>query len=342
MIRQIEPPNFKPRSPGTQIIDVRSPGEFTQGHIPGACNIPLFDDAERANVGTLYAKAGSDVAILKGLEIALPKMSSFVEKLKTVTRETHILLYCWRGGMRSACMAELFDKAGFDTDILSGGYKTWRHFIREELTKPLRIFVLGGYTGSGKTELLHAIALKGEQMIDLEHLACHKGSVFGAFGQPPQATNEQFENDLFVEWQKLDIMKPLWLEDESRMIGNITLPDPVAEKINNGMLISMEVDKSERITRLVKQYATFDKGLLADAISHLHERLGGTRMKDALNALENNRFDIVVDIVLTYYDKAYQFSVQRRKNQVGHSIRLTQGEIMNKASEIIEFAHKCL
>jgi len=340
MIRQIVPTKGKSHLTGVPVIDVRSPSEYAQGHIPGAINIPVFDDQERAMIGALYAKAGPDVAILQGLETALPKTSSYIGNLKAFSQGSGLLLYCWRGGMRSACMAELFDKAGFNVDVIQGGYKAWRRFIREELAKPLKIFVLGGFTGSGKTNLLHAIARKGEQVIDLEHLACHKGSVFGSFGQHSQPTNEQFENDLFEEWEKLDQNKPLWLEDESRMIGNITLPDPLVLKINSGMLIFLEVEKSERIGRLVNEYATFDKGALADAITRLRERLGGTCMRDALNALGNNRFDVVADIVLTYYDKAYRFSVQRRKNQVCRHMQWSLGELTGKASEIIEFAYQ--
>ncbi len=342
MIRQIEPTKFNSRDEGSPVIDVRSPGEFAQGHIPGAYNIPLFDDAERARVGTLYSKTGAGSAILKGLEIALPKISLFQKNLKSITGDKQILLHCWRGGMRSASMAELFNKAGFDVEILTGGYKAWRRFVREELAKPAQILVVGGATGSGKTELLHSLALKWEQVIDLERLACHKGSVFGAFGQKSQPTNEQFENDLFAEWNRLDRNKPVWIEDESRMIGKITLPDPVVEKISKGTFFYLDVGKTERIARLVKEYADFDKRTLSGAILQIRDRLGGTRVNDALAALENGRFEIVTDIVLSYYDKAYQFAIQRRQNKSSHTIRLLSVDYQDKATEMIQFASKYL
>jgi len=342
MIRQIEPTKFFFWDNRKATIDVRSPGEYAQGHIPGAYNIPLFGDAERAIVGTLYSKAGTDAAILKGLEMALPKSASFLEYLRTVANDKHILLHCWRGGMRSASMAELFGKAGFDVDILTGGYKAWRRFIREELAKPAKIVVLGGATGSGKTELLHALAQKGEQVIDLEGLSCHKGSVFGALGQKPQPTNEQFENDLFAEWNKLDVDKPVWIEDESRMIGKITLPDPVVEKINQGLLICLDVGKAERINRLIEDYAGFDKDALTRAVLQIRDRLGGARVNEVLAALKENRFEIVTDILLDYYDKAYRFAIQRRKNQFCHAFRPVSSGFHDKASEIIKFAYKFL
>jgi tRNA 2-selenouridine synthase len=343
MIRSIESPTFLEHATRYPVIDVRSPGEYSQGHVPGAVNIPLFSDEERAIVGTLYVQSGREEAILKGLDLALPKMDSYLKCLRNVVSAGGgILLHCWRGGLRSNLMAEVFSNAGYEVVLLAGGYKAYRRFIREELSRNARIVVLGGFTGTGKTALLHAIASLGQQVIDLEGLACHKGSVFGALGQPAQPTNEQFENNLHVRWSELDLSRLVWMEDESRMIGRITLPDPVVEHILTAELIKVEVNDQIRIMRLVKEYSIFEKQLLADAIQRISERLGGTRTQEAISALETNRFEDVARITLSYYDKAYLHSLMRRERDHVHQLLLSGEDVLKDASDLIEFANNHL
>lgn len=340
MTGPIEPTKFAKMGRKLPVIDVRSPGEYRQGHITGAFNIPLFDDAERAAVGTLYTRQGKDKAIIKGLELAIPRTKEYVTQLHKVVPGREILIHCWRGGMRSASMAGLFSQAGYQVHVLEGGYKAWRRMVRATLSAPAAVVVLGGPTGSGKTVFLKELALLGEQVIDLEALAAHKGSVFGHLGQQSQPTNEQFENDLFHRWQHLDPLRRIWLEDESRMIGKVTLPDPLYQKIATSPLIRLIVDHDERIRRLVDEYAGFDKGLLSEALHRLNLRLGGSRLNEALVALENNRFDRVAAIVLAYYDKAYQFSLDRRPEQKIHSLRLSGGNLKEQGALILEFTKK--
>jgi tRNA 2-selenouridine synthase len=339
MICPIEPTSFLKQSTRFPVIDVRSPGEFEQGHVPGAINIPLFDDSERAVVGTLYVQTGRKDAILRGLDFALPKTSWYLESLNDRCSPGKILLHCWRGGLRSALMAEVFSNAGYEVDVLTGGYKAYRRFIRGELAGQAQVVVLGGYTGSGKTALLHAIASKGEQVVDLEGLACHKGSVFGALGQASQPTNEQFENNLYARWSELDRSRMVWLEDESRMIGRVTLPDPVVDHISSGNLIRVELDVAIRINRLVKEYSGFDKQLLTEAINRIGERLGGARTSEAITALKNHSFKDVAAIILSYYDKAYLFSMTRRKCNNIHEFMISGDDFEAEASRIIEFAY---
>jgi tRNA 2-selenouridine synthase len=340
MILPIEPTCFVQEAKKYPVIDVRSPGEFNQGHIPGAFNLPLFTDAERAVVGTLYVKSGREYAVLKGLDYALPKTGWYIDSLQTFSSTQKILLHCWRGGLRSLLMAEVFSKAGYEVALLSGGYKDYRRFIREDLSRPGKIIVLGGFTGTGKTALLKSIASKGEQVVDLEGLACHKGSVFGALGQPAQPTNEQFENNLYSRWSDLDFSKMIWVEDESRMIGKVTLPDPIVEHISSSPLIRVDLDASTRIKRLVMEYAGYDKELLSDAIIRIGERLGGTRTREAITAIENSRFDEVATIALSYYDKAYLFSTVRRKNKTVHDFLISGEDIETDAAHLIEFSYK--
>ena len=233
--------DFLTTSESIPVVDVRSPAEFHQGHIPGAINIPLFNDLERIEIGKLYVHSGRDQAILRALDIILPKTSQILKTLRDCTKGKKLRLYCWRGGLRSLNMAWFFETNGFRVSLLDGGYKAYRRFIRTRLDETARVVILGGYTGSGKTEILTHLSKIGEQVIDLEKLASHKGSAFGGIGQPDQPTNEQFGNNLYDHWQRLDKTRFIWLEDESRMIGKVTMPDQMVRKIKQSPLIIMDV-----------------------------------------------------------------------------------------------------
>jgi tRNA 2-selenouridine synthase len=296
------------------IVDVRSPSEFRQGHIPGAISLPLFNDAERAKVGTLYKQVGKEEAILKGLELIGPRMCALVKEAYELTGNSRkIRVYCWRGGMRSASMAWLFNMAGIEVELLTGGYKAWRNYIVQLLEKPLQYLVLGGYTGSGKTEILYSLKESGSQIIDLEGLANHKGSSFGAIGMNPQPTQEYFENLLAMEIFQKDSNKVVWIEDESRMIGKIVLPELFWTKKNTSQVIFLEVEKAERIERLLKDYSVCDPEILREAVLRIQKKLGGVRTKEAMEALDLNDLRTVADITLFYYDKAYQTGLRTLK-----------------------------
>ncbi|MGE4332621.1 MAG: tRNA 2-selenouridine(34) synthase MnmH, partial [Macellibacteroides sp.] len=177
------------------MIDVRSPSEFEAGHIPGARNLPLFSDNERAEIGTRYVQYGKDNAVERGLEIVGPKLAGFVKQARLWADGTPIYMYCWRGGMRSGSMAWLFRTAGLTTYLLSGGYKAYRNSFAQLLeAHPWQLLILGGPTGCGKTEVLHQLQRMEQQVIDLEGLAHHKGSAFGSLGETAQPSTEQFTN----------------------------------------------------------------------------------------------------------------------------------------------------
>ena len=291
---------------GLPIIDVRSPGEFARGHIPGAVNMPLFDDEERAMVGTLYKQAGRDAAVLEGLRIVGPKLSSIVERATELAPDRRIAVHCWRGGERSGSMAWLLDKAGFqEVFTLKGGYKAFRNHVLASFTKSFDLLVLGGYTGTGKTETLQHLKALGEQVIDLEALAHHKGSSFGALGEAPQPTSEHFENLIWAELMRVSPDKPLWVEDESLMVGRAKIPEAFFAQLRDAPLLFAEMPIEERSDRLVVDYGRFPKQMLAEATKRIEKRLGPQHCKAALEALEAGDLYQVARITLGYYDKAY-------------------------------------
>lgn len=299
------------------LVDVRTPAEFVQGHIPGAVNIPLFSNDERVIVGTMYKKSGKEAAILKGLDIVGPKMSSYVKSVKRITPKGKVLVHCWRGGMRSGSMAWLFRTAGLEASTLIGGYKAYRSFIREQLGKKANLVILGGKTGSGKSEILRVLAGSGEQMLDLEAIAHHKGSAFGHIGQEDQPTSEQFENNLFEVWKSFDLSRPVWLEDESRSIGKVSIPDPLFISMRNSPVIFIDLSMVERVKRLVKEYAEFELESLEQAVLRISKRLGDQNVRNALSAIQNRDFAKAAAITLHYYDKAYLNGLGKRsKNNI--------------------------
>jgi len=340
MAQKVSVEEFYKLSQDIPIVDVRSPGEFDQGHIPGAHNIPIFTNEERAIVGTIYKNEGKEPSILKGLEIVGTKLRFFADTARKLSYKNQLLVHCWRGGMRSASMAWLFETVGIETLILEGGYKTFRNYGKEQLSKSNNLIILGGLTGSGKTEILVNIKKEGEQVVDLEGLAHHKGSAFGALGQKKQGTNEQFENDLIYEWLSLDLSKPIWLEDESHSIGSNWIPYELFDLMRTAKVIKVELPKQERINRLVKEYAGFDVKFLEECILRIGKRLGGQHVKSALESLKNGQLDAVADITLTYYDKSYSFGLEQRTNNTLYPVSLESDDPEKNAEILIEFANE--
>ncbi|NJB85295.1 tRNA 2-selenouridine synthase [Lewinella marina] len=304
------------------LLDVRSPGEYARGHAPGAVNLPLFSDAERAEVGTLYKQESPDAALLRGLEIAGGKMRQLVESARAAAPQGRVVVQCWRGGQRSGSVAWLLEKAGMDVRQLAGGYKAYRAFVRSWLATerhPLR--VISGPTGSGKTRVLHALAAAGESIIDLEGLANHKGSSFGALGEAPQPTTESFENLLFAALRRIPPGRTVWVEDESRMIGIVCQPDAFYDRLVAAPVIELEQPEEWRVANLVRDYAGYQPEDLAAAFTRLRKRLGGQHLQAALKALEQQDFPTAARIALVYYDKTYAHYAARKG--AGEVTRLT-------------------
>lgn len=300
------------------IFDVRTPAEFEQGHIPGAHNLPLFSNEERAVIGTTYARKGQRQAIMEGLDYIGPRMRAIVEHVRATIGEPEehdqpVHVHCWRGGMRSGSVAWLLEFYGYTCVVLDGGYKAFRQLALATFLQPYpRLLILGGSTGSGKTQVLHELAELGEQVIDLEAFANHRGSSFGAVELPDQPSVEHFENELAMVWRKLDLSRHVWLEDESRMIGSVALPKALYEAMRSAHTIVPEIGRERRLDHLVEIYGTARKQDLLDGFVRIRKRLGGLALSQALDALDARDLRKAASIALDYYDKAYAHGLSQR------------------------------
>lgn len=322
------------------VIDVRSPGEFARGHIPGAHSRPLFTDEERAIVGTLYKQQGRDAAVLEGLRIVGPKLATIVEQARAVAPDGRIRVHCWRGGERSGSVAWLLDKSGFaEVLTLKGGYKSFRNLVLASFTAPLELRVLGGYTGTGKTETLRHLRDLGQQVIDLEALAHHKGSSFGAIGEKPQPTTEHFENLIWQDLRSLDTARPIWVEDESMMIGRAKIHDDLFAQMRAARLFFADMPVEERAGRLVVDYGKYPKDQLAEATKRIEKRLGPQHCKTALEALEADDLCTVAMITLSYYDKTYMRGASQRDPARVTTLPASASDLRGLAERLIAHVH---
>ncbi|MGB3005572.1 MAG: tRNA 2-selenouridine(34) synthase MnmH, partial [Chitinophagaceae bacterium] len=325
------------------VFDVRSPGEYNHAHIPGAHSLPLFSDEERKVVGTTYKQQSREAAIKIGLDYFGPKMRSVVETVETIIKSHSsrlILVHCWRGGMRSGAISWLLDLYGFKVYTLIGGYKKYRNYVLDTFKIPFQFNIIGGYTGSGKTELLKTLKEKGEAVIDLEGIAKHKGSAFGSIGMPQQPGQEMFENNLAKELlttmtdgrepitssvtangqPKSD--NPIWLEDESQRIGQVNLPKDLWENMRRSPVYFLDIPFEERLGHIVQEYGKLDPEKLVDAIGRITQKLGNLNAKTAISLLNEGKIRESFDILLNYYDKFYFKSLHNREsiNSLLHTI----------------------
>lgn len=313
MVQRIAIGEYLTGEPLLPLVDVRTPAEYETGHIPGAVNIPLFSNEERAKVGTLYKQVSVERAYEEGYRFVTPKLDWFIEEARKVAVDGHIVVYCWRGGMRSKSFADHLSESGIgQVYVIEGGYKAFRQHALESFEKPEVIRVLGGYTGSGKTRILKELEGMGEQVIDLEGIAHHKGSAFGSIGESEQPKNEHFTNLLFWEWRKLDLTRSVWLEDESIHIGKVFIPENLFERMRQATLYFLKIPKEQRAQLLVEIYAGIDSIKLAESVQKISKRLGGLRTTEALEALERNDYYETAIITLDYYDKFYLKGLNRR------------------------------
>ncbi|MBF2027257.1 MAG: tRNA 2-selenouridine(34) synthase MnmH [Oscillatoriales cyanobacterium C42_A2020_001] len=298
-------------APGV-MLDVRSPAEYNHAHIPGAVSFPLFSNEERAQVGTCYKQRGRDAAVELGLQLVGPKLAAFVQQAKQLARDRVLRIHCWRGGMRSGSMAWLMQTAGFRVSVLDKGYKGFRQWVRDTLAVEKPVLILGGMTGSGKTAVLHKLAQQGAQILDLEALANHRGSSYGALGLPPQPSTEQFENLIAMEWAAFDATHPVWIEAESRMIGTCRIPDELFHQMMQAPVLQLERSRAERVAILLNEYGVANREDLINATNRIARRIGGQHANAAIEYIRQGNLVPAIEIVLDYYDKTYRYDLQKR------------------------------
>ncbi len=290
-------------------LDVRSPNEFAKAHIPGAKNLPLFSDEERAKVGLCYKERGQAEAIDLGLSLVGPKLSHFSSLAKELVGNQTAKVYCFRGGLRSQSMSWLLKLCGLRVSTLEGGYKRFRRasYELEKLLeeKQFSFTVLSGLTGCGKTALLHEKRHQGEFIIDLEDLANHRGSAFGGIGLPPQPSQEMFENLIYDALRKIPAQSNIWIEDESRQIGKLSIPDPLFARKQKGRKIFIEKSRSERIEQLFSDYKCADMDSLFESVERIKKRLGSERANLLKIRFQENSIEEAADLLLDYYDSCY-------------------------------------
>ena len=315
---------------GTPVFDTRSPNEFLAGHIPGSFNLPLLDNDERHRVGISYKEQGRDAAVRLGFELVGHKFASFIDAAKTQAPSGDLLIYCWRGGIRSNTMAWLLSSAGMNVTLLEGGYKEFRRWCLNQFEHPWPLMVLSGKTGAGKTEILHELRKYKEAIIDLEALVNHRGSAFGGLGLPSQPTQEFFENTLAWELSDCCSATRIWMENESRFIGRLRVPDPFFDQASKAGLISIDRSLEGRAQRILNEYGAFDKELLIEKTRSITKRMGGDRVKASVDALEaGDRMGWVLPL-LDYYDRNYEHSINERKGRYERILQVkneTSGEI---------------
>jgi len=339
-IGKIPAERFLELSESIPVCDVRSPSEFISGHIPGAINIPLFNDAEREAVGIRYKREGRIPAILEGLRLSASMMTEKLSQALKAADKGKLLVHCWRGGMRSEAMAWLFSLGDIETEVLEGGYKAYRNYILDRLSEKRKMIVLGGLTGSSKTHILRYLKSEGNQIIDLEGLANHKGSAFGALGELPQPSTEHFANLLYNEWKRNDSNLPFWVEDESRSIGSVFIPDGFYETMQEVPVIVLMMAVKLRLPRLIQEYSIYPPELLKAAITRISKRLGGDNTRDAINAVEQGDYSKAIEISLGYYDKAYQFGLKKKNSNNLIYVDTETDDIAANAQKVLDAACK--
>lgn len=343
------------------VIDVRSEAEYAHAHFPGALSMPLFNNEERRVIGTAYKQESQQKAIKLGLQYFGPKMVAMIEEVERLLQKRQrkaVVVYCWRGGMRSGGVAWLLDLYGFEVYTLIGGYKAFRRWSMQQMTQDYPFQLVGGFTGSGKTEVLAELKKRGQPVIDLEGLAQHKGSAFGNIGMPAQPSQEMFENRLALAlWKALQLAcgkeitpglsnpenmdageKVIWIEDESQRIGTVNIPAPLYKTMQAKPVYFLEVPFEQRVRYIVLGYGKSDRERLVNATLRIQKRLGGLETKQAINHIVEGNIAAGFAILLRYYDKQYWKSLQLKEawEQLVHPISCTHVDAGHNTQLILE------
>jgi tRNA 2-selenouridine synthase len=299
------------------VIDARSPGEFALDHIPGAINCPVLDDEERIRVGTLYKQVSPFEARKVGAVLVARNVARHIETLFAAQPKSwRPLVYCWRGGQRSGSFTHILNEVGWTARRLSGGYKSWRHHVLEALqTLPgrFRFEVLAGPTGSGKTKVLEALQAQGQQVLNLEALAAHKGSVLGGLPDQVQPSQKMFETQILHTLSAFDPARPVYVEAESKRIGLLRLPDAVYQGIQQGQWLGLQVPVAARVRFLLQDYAYFlHSPVLIAQLDRLAATCGKVQVDLWKAAIANGHYEALVeDLLVKHYDRYYDRSMRQ-------------------------------
>jgi tRNA 2-selenouridine synthase len=300
------------------IIDVRSPAEFALDHVPGAINYPVLNNEERAQIGTLYKQVSPFAAKKLGAALVSRNIASHLENsFIDFPREWRPLIYCWRGGERSGAFTHILNRIGWKAMQLEGGYQGFRRTVIDDLDQAAKDFsfeVICGMTGSGKTRVLHEIQKLGAQVLDLEGLAIHRGSVLGNEPNIEQPTQKGFETALWNAFQSLDKNKIVFVESESKKVGGVHIPDSLMETIRNGQCIELRSSTQTRVAWLIREYHHFlsDTDNFKLKLGLLTSRYGKVQLAKWEEEIDAKHFEsLVEELLVMHYDPAYQSSIER-------------------------------
>jgi tRNA 2-selenouridine synthase len=299
------------------VIDVRSPSEYADDRIPGAINLPVLDDDERAEVGTIYKQVDPFTARKRGATLTSRNIATHIEALSHHPKEWRPIVYCWRGGQRSGSMALVMHEIGWPVTLVQGGYKAYRRHVQEQLDTLLpllNLVVIAGPTGCGKTDLLHQLRERGHQVIDLEGLASHRGSLLGQEPNTHQPSQKLFESRLYDTLARLDLHKPIFVESESSKIGEIHLPNALFQNLITSRAIALNCDRSKRAHYLVEKYwhLTQSSDHTIELIRRLGFRHGKTQITEWIDLINKGRwFDLAESLLASHYDPSYERSQKR-------------------------------
>jgi tRNA 2-selenouridine synthase len=292
------------------LVDVRTPLEFEEDHIPGAVNVPLLSNEERVEVGMLYKQSGPHAARQRGLELTAPRFPLIVGEIASAASGRPVLVYCWRGGLRSRTVTCILELTGYNVVQLQGGYKTYRNHVVsyfENFTPPGPLVVIHGLTGIGKTRFIHGIRGGKYTVIDLEGLACHRGSAFGGLGLSQCSSQKWFESILWDALRKSPAGRPVILEGESRRIGGISIPGNMYEVMKDATKVWCTASLETRVDRLIDEYGReeYREGM-ACALERISRKLGGEKYREISVYLENWELrPFMTELLNSYYDKVY-------------------------------------
>ena len=324
------------------IIDARSEDEFSEDHLPNAVNWPTLNNEERKNIGTLYKQVNAFEAKKRGAAIAAHNIATHIENhVLQKERDWSPLAYCWRGGKRSGSLSLVLDQIGFRVTLVEGGYKAFRAAMLKHLStliSPLSFQVICGTTGSGKTRLLQALSKEGAQVLDLEGLANHRSSVLGAIPGQPQPTQKRFDTLVWSALRDFDASKPVFVESESKKVGNVSIPTELVEKMRSSPCINLDLRLEERIELLLEDYAFFtaQPAYFCEKLDALTAQRGKAVIESwKASVMQGDFKPVVQDLLTLHYDPVYTQSMQRNFQKFGSASLAEPANRSNAAMQAV-------